>query len=182
MPTHPVATESRCPSESRFPQQPPRKIRRHSFLLKTRVDHTTPRRFPSSPYLLYKGTAGTSRPCPILLPKPPNNSGHPIYASPMNRDQILQTLRDAYSDLAKKHQIQSLSLFGSFARGEANPDSDIDILVDFEPDARVSLFTLAGLLCDLEDLLEEHKVDLVDRHALRPSFLETVNREAIFIV
>ncbi len=60
-----------------------------------------------------------------------------------------------------------LSVFGSAARGERRPDSDIDLLVEFLPDAEVDLFDHAGLMLDLTELLGR-KVDLVSKNGLKP--------------
>lgn len=71
-------------------------------------------------------------------------------------------------------------LFGSYARGEARDDSDVDILVSFDADARVSLFRHAGMLCDLEDLLKR-PVDLVNELSLYPEVREEVNHDKVLI-
>lgn len=71
-------------------------------------------------------------------------------------------------------------LFGSFARGEARDDSDVDILVSFDKKANVSLLRHAGMMCDLEDILNRH-VDLVNELSLYPEVRETVNNDKILI-
>ncbi len=70
-----------------------------------------------------------------------------------------------------------LSVFGSRARGDFRPDSDFDVLVDFEPGARVSLFDLADLRSDLADLIGV-PVDLVTRGGLKPLIRERILSEA----
>ncbi len=67
-------------------------------------------------------------------------------------------------------------MFGSVARGESDAGSDIDFLVDLEPDR--SLFDLSGLLLDLEALLQT-EVDVVTERGLRPPVRERVLREAV---
>ena len=71
-------------------------------------------------------------------------------------------------------------LFGSYARGEENEGSDIDILVSFDDHAKVSLLRHAGMLCDLEDLLN-CPVDLVNELSLYPEVRESVNHDKILI-
>lgn len=71
-------------------------------------------------------------------------------------------------------------LFGSFARGDERDDSDVDILVSFEKDAKVSLLHHAGMLCDLEDLLQR-PVDLVNELSLYPEVREKVDQDKILI-
>ena len=61
----------------------------------------------------------------------------------------------------------TLALFGSAARGEARPDSNLDSLVEFEPTACVGFLTLARLARELEELLHR-KVDLVPKDGLNP--------------
>lgn len=70
-----------------------------------------------------------------------------------------------------------MSVFGSSARGDFRPDSDVDVLVDFEPGARVSLFDLADLSSDLADLVGV-PVDLVTRGGLKPLIRERILNEA----
>src|SRR5438067_11954936 len=67
--------------------------------------------------------------------------------------------------VARKRRARRVAVFGSVARGEAHPDSDLDLLVDFEPGA--SLLDHIGLFQDLEDLLGVG-VDVVARSALKP--------------
>lgn len=71
-------------------------------------------------------------------------------------------------------------LFGSYARGEAVDNSDVDLLVDFDRSANVSLLRHAGMLCDLEDLLNL-PVDLVNIESLYPEVKEEVDRDKILI-
>jgi len=91
------------------------------------------------------------------------------------RDTILHTLRANRDDL-RSYGVLSISLFGSVARGDAKPGSDIDVLVDLED--RVTLFGLVRLKRHLEDLLGR-PVDVVPRDALRKEFRESVFSEEI---
>jgi predicted nucleotidyltransferase len=86
------------------------------------------------------------------------------------------TKREEIKKLAATYGAHNLRLFGSVARGQARSDSDIDVLVDLEPDR--SLFDLGGLLMELQDLLE-CKVDVVTEQGLRPRIRERVLRDAV---
>ena len=68
--------------------------------------------------------------------------------------------------LCRKYQVKELSLFGSSLRDDFQEDSDIDILVEFEPDAHIGFLKLTGLRNELSDLLKR-KVDLVPKNGLK---------------
>lgn len=82
-----------------------------------------------------------------------------------------------FADLCRRYQVRELSLFGSAARGEMRPDSDIDLLVEFLPDAQVDLVDYAGLMLDLSRLVGR-KVDLVSKNGLKPLIRNSVLEEA----
>ena len=79
--------------------------------------------------------------------------------------------------LCRRYQVVELSVFGSVARGEAREASDVDLLVTFERDARVTLFTLAELQSDLAALLQR-PVDLVPKDGLKPAIRGEILSEA----
>ena len=95
----------------------------------------------------------------------------------MDKEKIIETLRENRELLVKFH-VQSLSVFGSVARGEAGPDSDIDILVEFEPGARVGLFTFARLQRCLQEILGR-EVDLATPKALHKALKKNILEEAV---
>jgi len=61
--------------------------------------------------------------------------------------------KDYLEAFCRRHRIKRLSLFGSALRGELGPDSDIDLLVEFEPDARPSLFDVGGMMHELTEVM-----------------------------
>ena len=81
------------------------------------------------------------------------------------------------ADLCRSYSVRELSIFGSAARGEMRPDSDIDMLVEFLPDAGTDLVDYAGLMLDLSELLGR-KVDLVSKNGLKPLIRDSVLNEA----
>jgi len=93
----------------------------------------------------------------------------------MRREEALAILRGHLGDLTR-FGVKSLALFGSVARDEAGPDSDLDLLVEFEGTATFDRYM--GLKLYLEDLLGSG-VDLVMRKALRPRMVPSVEREAV---
>ena len=81
------------------------------------------------------------------------------------------------SDLCRQYRVRELSFFGSAARGEMRPDSDIDMLVEFLPDANIDLVDYAGLMLDLSHLFGR-KVDLVSKRGLKPLIRASVLEQA----
>jgi predicted nucleotidyltransferase len=93
----------------------------------------------------------------------------------MTQVEALERQKKDILRLAKRYGVTRLRVFGSVARGEANPDSDIDFLVEMEPGR--SLFDLGGLLVELEDLLH-CKVDVVTEKSLHWYIRDRVLGEA----
>ena len=89
---------------------------------------------------------------------------------------MLQFRRNDILSIAAHHGARNVRVFGSVARGEARPDSDVDFLVDME--AGRSLFDLGGLLYDLRVLLGVD-VDVVTEKGLRPRIRAQVILEAV---
>jgi predicted nucleotidyltransferase len=80
----------------------------------------------------------------------------------------------------KNQPIEKAWLFGSYSRGEATKKSDVDILVRFTPDSRISLFDHAGMMVDLQELLKR-KVDLVEEGQICDFAAENVEQDKILI-
>ena len=84
----------------------------------------------------------------------------------------------ALDSLCRRHHIRRLSLFGSTLKGTARPDSDVDLLVEFEPDARPSFLTMAEIEIAMSPLLNGRKVDLRTAEDLSRYFRNDVVRTA----
>ncbi|MSO75844.1 MAG: nucleotidyltransferase [Alphaproteobacteria bacterium] len=84
----------------------------------------------------------------------------------------------ALASLCRRHRIRRRSLFGSTLKGNARPDSDIDLLVEFEPGARPSLFDMVDIEQALSALLAGRRVDPRTREDLSRYFRDDVIREA----
>ena len=96
----------------------------------------------------------------------------------MKCDQILARLRAAEPEL-RARGIRHAALFGSVARGEERPDSDIDILVEFEPGAEGSIYDYMRLKEYVAGLFEG-PVDVVDRDALKPHLRAPATRDTVY--
>jgi uncharacterized protein len=113
--------------------------------------------------------------CPKLCPQARERQALRRYTYLMKRDRALAILHEHGADL-KRLGVESLTLFGSVARDEATPDSDIDLLVDFE--GATSFDAYMAVKNYLEDLLACH-VDLVMRKALKDRARPAIERDAV---
>lgn len=87
--------------------------------------------------------------------------------------EIRAVLRECLPEIREKYGVTSIGIFGSYVRGEAAPESDIDIIVEFDR-------PIGWELVDLADFLESrlhHKVDLVIQRSLHPLLRETILSE-----
>jgi len=96
-----------------------------------------------------------------------------IWLEPIEMPVSLRKHRDELAEFCKRNQIRRLALFGSSIRDDFTPESDVDVLVEFEPGARVGLIRLAGLELELGEILGR-KVDLNT-----PGFLSKYYREQV---
>ncbi len=80
----------------------------------------------------------------------------------------------------KGQPIKRAWLFGSFSRGEETPDSDIDLLVDYDKSSKLSLLRVCGMMTDLEDLLGR-RVDMVENGRLKDFAVSSANNDKILI-
>lgn len=96
----------------------------------------------------------------------------------MNAAQAISTLKNAEADL-RARGVSHAALFGSVSRGDNGAESDIDILVEFDPAAHVTLFDYAGLKSHVASLFDV-PVDVVDRDALKPHLRQSVMRDIVY--
>ena len=94
----------------------------------------------------------------------------------MSTDELLTAKRGEILSLAARHGARNVRIFGSAARGEAGPESDVDVLVDLEPGR--SLLDRVALIQDLEDLLGR-KVDVLTEKGLHGCIRERILRKSV---
>jgi len=94
----------------------------------------------------------------------------------MGIKDLLQKKRDEILRIAAKHGARNVRVFGSIVRGEADEESDIDLLVEMEPDR--SLLDHAALWLELQETLGR-KVDVVSDRGIKPRIRDRILREAV---
>jgi predicted nucleotidyltransferase len=96
----------------------------------------------------------------------------------MNRDQIITRLRENEAAL-RQRGVAHAALFGSRARGDQRDESDTDIMIEFDPAARITVFDYAGLKDYIANLFEG-RVDVVNREGLKPYLKPAATADAIY--
>lgn len=92
------------------------------------------------------------------------------------QNDLLKKHKENIRKIATNHGILSIKVFGSFARGENNIDSDIDLLVELEP--KRSLLDMIAMKHELEDLMKR-KVDVVTANGISPYLVKQIMEEAV---
>ena len=96
----------------------------------------------------------------------------------MNRNDALAILRQSETAL-RARGVQRIAVFGSVSRGDNRADSDLDIMIEIAPDARIGVFEYVGLKEYIESLFEG-PVDVVSRDALKPYVRPAVTADAVY--
>jgi len=93
-------------------------------------------------------------------------------------ERIILEIKGLKSEIEKDFNVKEIGIFGSYIRGEQRPDSDIDILVDFEKP--IDLFRFLDLEEKLSELFSK-KVDLVSKKSLKPFIGEIILKEVLYL-
>jgi uncharacterized protein len=96
----------------------------------------------------------------------------------INAEAAIATLK-RYKNALRARGVRHAAVFGSVARGENRPDSDLDILVEFAPEAHVTIFDYAGVKDYIASLFDG-PVDVIDRDALKPHVRAPSARDAVY--
>ncbi|MGH6869947.1 MAG: nucleotidyltransferase family protein [Rhizomicrobium sp.] len=95
----------------------------------------------------------------------------------MRREDAIRILKQAEPEL-RARGVRSLALFGSTARGDERPDSDVDVLVELDMSRRPTLIDLSGMRLLMEDLLGCH-TDMAIRDSLRSAYRANIEADSI---
>ena len=93
------------------------------------------------------------------------------------RDEILSLLVQNKSELENRFKVRRMALFGSYARGDQQSDSDVDIMVDIDPSVGLEFVTLAEQIEQFLGL----PVELVSRRAIKPNKLKYIEQDLIYV-
>ena len=98
----------------------------------------------------------------------------------LNLEAIKKILKAHKEELKEKYGVKEIGIFGSYVRGEQKRVSDIDILIDFEPNAKISLLDFVEIEIYLSNLLGV-KVDLVEKSVLKPRIGKCILKEVVYL-
>ena len=90
----------------------------------------------------------------------------------------LDVLRVNASEL-RARGVRHVAIFGSVARGEANAQSDVDVLLEMDPQKRIGLFGYVALCADIEELFSP-KADVVNAATVRPRYRQSILSDAVY--
>lgn len=94
-----------------------------------------------------------------------------------NKEDIKFKIRQAIEENPFKIDIEKASLFGSYVNGVPREDSDVDLLIEFAPEAKIGFFSLVGIKEDMERVIGK-SVDLLTSEAVSEYFREEILRQA----
>ena len=93
------------------------------------------------------------------------------------REEILDLLSKTKPELESRYKVQRIALFGSYARGDQSPDSDVDILVEVDPSVGLAFVDLAERIEEVLGL----PVELVSHRAVKPNKMKSVEQDLIYV-
>jgi uncharacterized protein len=99
----------------------------------------------------------------------------------MTRDELLAELRAQLPYLRETYHITTLGLFGSYARNEQTPDSDVDLVYELEPGHRMTMFQFMDMEDAIKVRLAVNKLDMVRLKVINPGIAYTMRKDVIYV-
>ncbi len=99
-------------------------------------------------------------------------------AKTLSLEMIINILKEHKEELKEKYEVKEIGIFGSYVRGEYKGKSDLDILVEFEEDAKIGLLKFVNMENYLSELIGV-KVDLVEKSTLKPRIGKHILKEVV---
>jgi len=96
-------------------------------------------------------------------------------------NMIIKVIKNKIEYILKRNGVKRAAIFGSYARGQENKNSDIDILIEYENDDEKSFFDVIGLKLELEKELKR-KVDLVEYSMIHPRLKKQILKEQLVVI
>lgn len=93
--------------------------------------------------------------------------------------EVMDILKENEKEIKKRYGIKNIGIFGSYLKGNATSASDLDILVEFEPDVEMGLLKFVDIENDLSDIFGI-KVDLVEKPVLKPKIGKHILKEVVY--
>ena len=101
-------------------------------------------------------------------------------SKPINFEEIVKILKEHKEELRRRYGVAEIGIFGSYVRGEQREGSDLDILIEFEGEAKIGLIKFVNLENYLSELLGV-KVDLIKKSALKPKIGKRILEEVVML-
>lgn len=95
----------------------------------------------------------------------------------MDKNSIIEKLKAIKPILSEKYGVTELALFGSYSRNEQNPESDIDIMVDFTMRLGMKYFDLAYFI---QDAFNDAEVQVVSKGGIKPVYFESIKQDLLY--
>lgn len=96
----------------------------------------------------------------------------------MDKNNIIQKLKEIKPSLIEKYGVTELALFGSYSRDEQQPESDIDIMVGFGKIIGIQFVYLAE---EIDELFPKMKVQIVSKKGIRPQYFEAIKSDLMYV-
>lgn len=93
--------------------------------------------------------------------------------------ETINGIKDKVAPIAKKYQVERVYLFGSYARGDATEQSDVDLRID--KGKMKGLFKFAGFFSEVENMIGKNKIDIVTTNSLDEEFLNNISKDEVII-